>query len=907
MTMLPQVRRFFRIDRGAVDVPVAVADELQFHFDMTIEELVARGMSRDEATREAHRRFGDVERTRRGLQQIDRERVTQERRAQWWSGLSQDLRYALRGLRLSPGFTLGVMLTLGLGIGANATMFSIIDPLLFRTPAHLANPQRTNRVYVAALDNGKEYFRSSFSYKQFLDFTSHTTSFTHFVAYWSPSMAIGNGIEARESRVTGVSAAFWQLFPVVPEVGRLFNSDEDRVPAGEPVVVLSWPFWQSEFGGARDAIGKHLRIGKFDYTIIGVAPRDLLGFQLGRSIGFIPITSVAANTFEERPVGRRYYDSYSMNWITIAAERKVGVSEAAATADLQRAVVQSYQQRLDAEPRSTPLATLQPRAMLTPVQAEAGPNRSTSTKVGTWLVGVALLVLLIACANVGNLLLARALRRRREIALRLALGVTRGRLLAQLLTESLLLAFLGAALGLGIAATGGTVLSDSLMPDAKATGGIVDARMLIFAGCTMLFAALLCGIAPAAMVLRANLAGALKSGAREGGYHRSRLRVTLLVLQGALSVLLLVGAGLFVSSLRQVRAQPLGYDAEHVSYVEQNMRGTKLSDDERYLLLDRLLARAEQLPGVVAASRTTSVPFHTDWEEDIFVPGVDSISKRGSFVLQAVSGGYFKTMGTRVIRGRELTDADRAGTEKVIVVSQSMARIIWGEAPALGKCVKLRADSLPCYTVVGVAEDIKRGSLSDDPGLMYYVPISQFPSGAFGIFVRTRAPAVEVNNTLRRALQPEMPGSAYITVDPLPDLIAPEMRSWQLGATMFTVFGGLALIVASIGLYSVVAYTVTQRRQEMGVRVALGASARSVLQLIVGDALRMMLLAVGIGLAAALLTGRWVAPLLFQTSPRDPVVLSGVVVTLLLVGVGASLLPAWRAATTDPVTALRSE
>ncbi|MES2124124.1 MAG: ADOP family duplicated permease [Gemmatimonadota bacterium] len=907
MTMLPRFRRLFRIDRGAVDVPVAVADELQFHFDMTIDELLAAGKSREEATREAHRRFGDLEQTRLGLQHIGRVRVTRERRAQWWSGMSQDLRYALRGLRLSPGFTIGVMLTLGLGIGANATMFSIIDPLLFRAPSHLAHPDLVNRVHLATQYQGKEFFRANYSYRTFLDLSRDTHSFADFVGYWPRNLAVGDGTETQERRVTGVSASFWQLFPVRPELGRLFSAQEDKVPFGENVIVVSWPYWQSQLGGRRDVLGQHLHIGKLDYTIIGVAPRDLIGLELTHPMGFVPLTSMATNSFEDRGAGRRYYDSYSMNWLQLVAERKPGVSVAAATADLQQAMIRSLEQKSALQPGSDPIASLKPRAMLSPIQFEAGPNRSTATKVGTWLVGVALLVLVIACANVGNLLLARALRRRREIALRLALGVTRGRLLAQLLTESLLLATLGAGFGLLLASWGGSVVRHTLTPDAEAGGVFSDPRMLAFAALTMLVAALLCGVAPAVMVLRADLAGALKSGSREGGYHRSRLRVGLLVVQGALSVVLLVGAALFVSSLRQVRAQPLGYDADKVTYVEQNLRGTALTDDQRYLLLDRLVQRAQELPGVVAASRTTSVPFYMDWGEPLFVPGIDSVSKRGDFVLQAVTGGYFRTMGTRIVQGRALSDADRAGTEMVMVVSQSMARALWpGENP-IGKCVKIAADTLPCRGVVGVAEDIKRGSLSDDPGLMYYVPILQYPVGAFGIFVRTSAPATETADGIRRALQAEMPGNAYLTAQPLADLIAPEMRSWELGATMFTVFGGLALLVASIGLYSVIAYTVAQRRQELGVRVALGASVRSVLQLVVGDAMRMMAIAVALGIAGALLAARWVAPLLFHTSPRDPLILGGVAAALLLVGLAASFAPAWRAAHIDPATALRSE
>ncbi len=900
------LRRFFRIDRGTVDVPAAIADELEFHFRSTIDDLMAGGMTPEQASAEAHRRFGDLERTRMGLQAIDSARVTQERRARWWSGVLQDLRYAVRGLRLSPGFTLGVVLTLALGIGANATMFSIIDPLLFRAPEHLASPELTHRLYVGMTDNGVEQFRSSFSYQQYLDFQADSHDFSSLVAYSTPTMAIGT-TDAREFRVAGVSASFWQEFPVQPVVGRFFGADEDRPPLGEPVVVLGWSYWQSQFGGRRDVIGSHLRIGRLDYTIIGVAPRDLVGFDLRQPVAFLPITSLANNNSVRLPSGMGYFEGYSLNWVRLAAQRKPEVSRAAAEADFQTAVVRSYQRRRELQPTAPPVEEVRPRAILSAVQNEAGPNRSSSTRVGTWLVGVALMVLLIACANVGNLLLARALRRRREIALRLALGVTRGRLLVQLLTESALLALLGAAAGVGIASWGGVLLQRTLMSDAEMAPPGITSRLVVFSAVVMAVAALLCSIAPIAMVLRSDLAGTLKGGGGRGSYHRSRLRVTLLVVQGALSMVLLVGAGLFVSSLRAVNAEPLGYDVEHVAFVAPVERGAGRTEDEATALQERLLARAEQLPGVVAAARAVTVPFHTDWARDIFVPGIDSVGRLGDFIFQAVTGGYFATMGTRIVQGRGLTERDREGSEPVMVVSESMARLLWPGTNPLGQCVKVGADSMPCQNVVGVAEDIKRGSMRDDPGLMYYVPIAQVPVAASGLFVRTSAPAAQQLAELRRGLQPEMPGMDYLDVTPLVDLIAPELRPWQLGATMFTVFGLLALLVASIGLYSVISYSVAQRRQEMGIRVALGSPKESVVRLIVADALRMMAMAIGVGMAVALVAGKWVAPLLFHTSPRDPVILAGVAIALLLVGVGAAVMPAWRAATVDPMSAIRSE
>jgi len=294
------------------------------------------------------------------------------------------------------------------------------------------------------------------------------------------------------------------------------------------------------------------------------------------------------------------------------------------------------------------------------------------------------------------------------------------------------------------------------------------------------------------------------------------------------------------------------------------------------------------------------------WQVDLFVPGMDSISKLGNFTLQAGSPEFFATMGTRILRGRAFTGADRANAPRVMVIGESMAKKIWPNQDALGKCVKVDADSLPCSTVVGIAEDVRRGSLAETE-MHYYLPIAQFHPQESGLFVRTHGPAEEQAEALRRGLQVLMPGTSYVTAVPMSDIIAPEMRSWRLGATMFAIFGALALVLASIGLYSVIAYNVAQRTHEMGVRVALGAQVRDVVSLILREGLRVVLPGVLLGSLIALAAGKWVAPLLFNVSPKDPSVLIAVIATLTLTAVVASLVPALRAARVDPNEALRAD
>jgi predicted permease len=531
--------------------------------------------------------------------------------------------------------------------------------------------------------------------------------------------------------------------------------------------------------------------------------------------------------------------------------------------------------------------------------------------VARWVAGVALVVLLIAGANVANLLLARALRRRREVAVRRALGVTRGRLFAQLLLESLLLSAGGGVLGLVLAQLMGSVLrSQFLMPGTEAPV-LTDPRTLAFCGVAVLVMALLTGLAPGFHSGRGQLTEALKSGAREGSYQRSRTRAALLVFQGALSMILLVGAGLFVRSLRQVKGLELGYDMERLLWVGVEERGEKLSEAEKSGLRDRLAERARALPGVQNAARAVTVPYAMTWDEGLVVAGHDSAEMRrlGSFRMQAADPQYLATMGTRLLRGRFLEASDRDSSNLVMVVSATMAKVLWPGQDPIGQCVRRSEDATvaPCATVVGVAEDIRAGELDDDNLLYYYRPIKEAAPTMGGVFVRTRGDPAGSAESIRKALQPLMPGASYVTTKPMAEIFAPNVRSWRLGATMFVAFGGLALALAAIGLYSVISYNVAQRTQELGVRAALGADAGNLVRLVLGEGLRLALLGLAIGAAAALYAGRWVKPLLFKVTPSDPLVFAAVAVALLLAATGASLLPALRAARVDPNQALRDE
>jgi len=905
MTLIPGIHRLLRLG-GVRDIESAVDDELRFHMEMTIRELVAGGMREDEARREAERRFGDVEAARERMAALDRERVNSERLAEWWSALGQDLRYAVRGLRLKPGFTLGVVLTLGLGIGANATMFGIVDRLLLRPPAYLRHSGRVSRLYFARVVDGSERVFTYANFARLRDMQRLTREFDVIAGAREFTLAVGAGEFVAEVRVQGVSAEFWSLFDARPALGRFFGADEDSMPETAHVAVLGYGYWRSHFGGSPGALGQQLRIGRNDYTIVGVAPHGFQGAELSEPAAIIPVTALVAD--EMLDVARRatYRTSYWYNMIGLLSRRRVGATEERAEADLTSAFRRSYEYQVEEQPGMAPRALARPRVVAAPVQFARGPHHGNEVNVTVWLVGVAAIVLAIACANVANLLLVRALARRREVAVRVALGVSRWRLLTQVLFDGLVLAVLGVVIGLALSRVGGGVLRATLLPGVSWEGGLADARTLAVCTLVALGVGVVIGTAPILDALRLDFGTSLRAGVREGTCRSSLSRIAMLVVQGALSAVLLVGAGLFVASLRRAQAVPLGYDPNRVLYVETELRDASVPDAERDALQGRLLERARSLPGVERAAQMLTVPFQGNWVQDVFADEAGPGARVAAVERQEVSPEYFGTVGTRLLRGRGIEDQDRSGGPPVVVVSQSLARRLWPGREALGRCLRIGADTVPCTTVVGVAEDTKTRSLRADPALVFYLSIAQ-SEGSGGVVVRTEGPAAAAAGSVQRALQPLLPGSAYVRVAPLTDFVAGERSSLALGATMFTVFGALALLVASVGLYSVMSYGVAQRSQELAVRTALGARPRDVVRMVVGEGLRTVLVATGLGLAAAWLAARWVGPLLFQTSPRDPVIYGGVAVVLVVVALVASAIPAVRASRVDPMAALRAE
>ncbi len=899
--LVRRARALLRV--GAVDEEMD--EEIRLHIALETEELMRlEGLSREEARRRALIAFGGIERTR--------VRHREARGVTWIEHRFQDLRYALRGLRNRPGFSAAVVLTLALGIGANSAMFQVVDRLLFRPPPMMKDAAHVHRVYLESTWRDKRSASSWVQYARYVDLTRDTHSFERTAEFTSRKLAIGVGTDAHEMTVGIVSAPFFDMFDAPPALGRYFAQDEDTPPDATPVAVLGYGFWETRYGGAKDVLGKTVQIGATRYTIVGVAPRGFVGvWPETPPAAFVSAAAYGAEIGAHvgKP-GEDWWRTYHWTWAEMLVERKPGVSMEEANADLTQAYIRSYQTQRADNAWMPPLDLAKPRAMAASVLSDRGPNESSLAKVATWIGGVALIVWLIACVNVANLLLSRAVQRRREIAVRLALGVSRARLAAQLLTESLVLAALGGIGGVTLAQWGGGTLRSIFLSgqsDSASLSVVGDARTMVYAGAAALLAGVLAGLTPLVRTRRADLTHDLRQGVREGTHQHSWLRGGLLLFQGTLSVVLLVGAGLFVRSLDNVRSVRLGYDPEQIAEVDLEMRGVDLDSAKSVALLETLRSAAAGVPGVTHVSRQLTTPFWNTWVVELHVEGIDSVSRLGQFELNAVSPGYFTTMGTRILRGRGIEPTDIAGAPRVMVVSEAMARTLWPQDDALGKCVRVQSDTVPCTTVVGIAENIKASELGDDSGLYYYLPTAQFAPEQGGLFVRVRGDAQAAKERIRKALQAEMPGVSYVNVTPFSDIVGQQTQPWRVGATMFVFFGLLALTLALIGLYSVISFNVGQRIHELGVRVALGATVPDLVRLVVGGGMKLAVAGVVLGSTLAALVGRWVEPLLFQESPHDPWVFASVAVVLLSVAGLASFIPARRAARVDPVQALRTE
>ena len=897
MRRVPVWRRYLRFWRA--DVAADVEDELRFHFEERVTALVALGRSPDEARAEAVAEFGDVGSVRDALRTIDARMVQQRRRAFWWDAARQDLRYAVRSLGRARGLAATIVLTLALGIGLDAAMFSFLSAVFLRPPTGIAQPDALRRVWAHHFITGNDvpFAALSFSYPDYLEMSRALTGSARLAVYESDHVTLGRGDGAPTVHVDYASANLLPLLGARTSPGRTFAPDEDRMGAGAPVAVLSHALWERRFDSDPAVIGRSILLDRQRYTVIGVARPDFSGIDLDATDVWVPLASMPA-----QPIGRLpWYETRNYMGLSVVARLSSGTDpravEARLTALLRRPTTEG-----------PPADTLE-RAELGSIIRARGPGKpEQQVAIAVRLGGVALIVLLIACANVSNLLLARAVQRRREIAVRLALGMSRVRLGALLLTETSLLAIAAAVAASLAALWGGSLLRGVLMPDTHWAAPVFDWRVGAFTAVVALAAGIATGFAPIAQSGREDLTVALKAGAREGGGQRSRLRTALLVVQGALSIVLLAGAGAFVRSLHNIEQLDLGFDVDHLVFAQVSFDDVP-GAQRRSMLEGTMPLVAQRLaaaPSVERVAMASMAPMRGFSATRILLPGRDTLvfAQMGP-VFTAVSPDYFAATGMRVLRGRGI----RSGAAEV-VVNEELARTLWPGKSALGQCMQFRERTNPCYTVVGVVENAHHWEVTEAPWPEYYLPLDHMPVPGWApqvLVIRTApAHAGVVAAEARRLLQEEFPG-AQPNVQAMAEVLAPVYRPWRLGAILFTVFGLLALCVAAVGVYSTLSYTVGQRGHEIGIRMALGARAGDVVRMVLHEALRIVAVGIAIGLALALLLGRLIAALLYGTTAHDPLTLAATASVLLGVAIVAALLPARRAARVDPMVALRAD
>jgi predicted permease len=883
-------------------------DELSSLIEERTDLLVERGMSREDARAEAMRLLGKpLEEAsadlRRSAERRERVMSIRERLDE----AAADVRYAIRGLRREVLFSSFIVVTLALAIGVNAAMFGIVDRVLLRGPAHVVAPDRLVRVYWSVRGPaGEDRTSAAIDPHIYANLALESKAFSGIAMYGRASSftVLGNGASARLISSASATSNFLSVLGTRVIAGRFFVPEEQDMNAPASVVLIGYGLWRREFGGDPKAVGRSIILDGRPLTIVGIAPEGFTGVELERVDVWTPML------LRSGPAAT-HWGKGSSSGQSIVARLKPGVTAEEASKD----ATDAYRRTYDGGNKNLAEANL----FGGPLTAGLNGTESVETRVSRWLVGLSAIVLLAACANIVNLLLARSVRRRREMAVRLALGAGRARLLRLLLTSSMTISIIGSLAGLAVAAIAGKLVRYVLLPDVDWTTGPVDARVLAYATLTTIITGIVIGVLPALKASRVDVSSALKAGAREGGGNRSFVRSGLVAGQAVLAMILLVGAGLFARSLDRIRHLDLGVQTDRVVVLEPRWTrlpaGTsdsirKLEAARRASFVTDIVDRLRATPGVENAAVTVGMPFGGTYAVSLFLPGRDSLPRlRGGFgdpELSAVSREYFATVGTRLLHGRLFTTDD--GSSRVALVNETMAKTLWPGREPIGECLLIGKRDAACTRVIGIVQNARRSRLREDPAMHYYVPMGQEPylTGP-DLVVRPRGDAHASIRLLRDALLRIDPTIRYVGTTVLQDRVEPQTRAWRIGAIMFSLFAALALVVAAVGTFSVVAYLVEQRNHEIGVRLALGARAANLIALMMRGPIALSAIGAFGGAAIALVAGRVVESLLFDTSPQDPAVIGGVAALLIGVSVVASTLPALRVRRVDPMEALRDE
>jgi predicted permease len=815
--------------------------------------------------------------------------------------LIQDIKYGLRMLLKSPGLTAVAALSLGLGIGANTTIYSLINTL-FLKPLPIEDGQRVVAVFTTDEKNKSQFEVSQTSYPNFKDYRERNQVFSEMAAHQFVGLNVTGAGEPEQTAGQMVDANYFTLLGVQARLGRVFQPEEGKVEGAAPVAVLSHGYWTRRFGADANVVGRSIGLNGHPFTIVGVLPAGFGGLvAFGGPDLFVPMSM-----HKELLTGfmaENYEDRRALTW-DIVARLKPGVTEEQARADLRR--IGSQLEKEYPEPNGQRNSTLLPIA-----QALINPGiRNVFVMAGGLLMTVVALVLLIACANVANLLLARSGARRKEIAIRLSLGAARGRLIRQLLTESVLLALLGGTLGFLFAYWSRDLLLASRPAQFPNIEVSLDARVFLFTLAISLVTGILFGLAPAIQSSRSDLAVELKDRTQEpAARRRVSLRGGLVVGQVALSLVALVGAGLFIQSLRNTQQIDPGFEPKNLLVMSFDV-GAQGYDQARGEAFYRdAMERAKALPGVRSASLAANLPIAGGgFSRTVFPEGRDqSTGSTGTFVVcDTIAPGYLDTLDIALHRGRDLTEADRPDKPLVVLINEAMAAKFWPGEEAVGKRFKFYGD--PDYRqVAGVVENTKLFSLGEEPQPKAFVPLGQYYEPAMTLLVRTTGDPKPLLESVRRAVQGMDANLPLTNVQTVSSLLDQALWAPRMAAILLSIFGGLALVLATIGVYGVTSYSVGQRTHEFGLRMALGARTNDVLGLVLRQGMRPVALGVGLGLVAALWVTRYVATLLVGVAATDPVVFSVIALLLLAVAALAGYVPARRATRVSPTVALRYE
>ena len=814
-----------------------------------------------------------------------------------FNGLIQDIRYAIRALSRSPGFTFVAVLILALGIGANTAIFSIVNGCFFAPPPHVAEPDRLVRANVAS-----ESSYGWWSHPNYAFYREHSRSFRGLCAYEPDGMVLTAAFGDNQQSVDAwyVSDNYFDVLGIQDFVGRGFRPEEGQAPGAHAVAVISYPFWQRSFGGEREAVGSLLKLNGHLFTVVGVAPEQFRGVSPVEPAPdvWVPLMMQPLLTPSSADWLHRVEDQ-NIVWLQVLGRLEPQVSVESAQAEVD-ALTTALQEEFPASKFATDLGI-----ELSPVFEYAPSLRDQLLTLTRMLSAVVGLVLLVASANIAILLLARASARSRDIGIQVALGAKRGRIVRQLLIESLLLAAAGGTAGYLLAFWTADLAVRSF-PFSFGMSFNPDARVLAYTMVLAVVAVVIFGVAPALLTSRTDVSTLVKS--RDAGLSRLPLRSALVVGQIGLSIVLVLGAVQFVRSLRNAESVDLGFETENRLLVSVNLTNHGYSHEELRAFIVEALERLETSPGIVRATTTLFTPFRGRWGSSIRGEGTADIEEeRKETSFNSVSPGYFEIMGIPLMAGRDFSARDDADAPLVAVMNEAAARMMWSDEDGLGRAF-MRGDDR--VTVIGIAKNANYHELGEQPKPLVFVsalqPVATF-TGRVSFLLQTATEPMSAARSVQNELHSIDPDIAFSSVQTMEDCVERVLGKYRIGATVVSFFGALALVLATVGLYGVLSYLVLRRTRSIGIQMALGATEGRVTRSVITQGLKLCLFGIVLGLPAALAVARFFEGFLYGIEPRDPVTFVTVPMALLVVACVACLLPAYRASRINPVDALREE